>query len=132
MALWAYVIMPGHVHLLVCPRQASYSMERFLYDCKRPVSWKAKQWLTQNQDLDWLARLTVEKGKRKVFRFWQAGGGFDRNLLKVHGVQAVIEYVHANPVRRGLVESPEEWRWSSAAFWAGCADVPLIPDPFEI
>ena len=31
----------------------------------------------------------------------------------------IVEYIHANPVRRGLVTCPEDWPWSSAADWAG-------------
>ena len=28
----------------------------------------------------------------------------------------MIDYIHANPVRRGLVERASDWEWSSAAF----------------
>jgi len=28
-----------------------------------------------------------------------------------------IEYIHDNPIRKGLVENPECWVWSSAGFW---------------
>jgi putative transposase len=31
----------------------------------------------------------------------------------------MIDYVHQNPVRRGLVKRAEDWKWSSAAFYAG-------------
>ena len=36
--------------------------------------------------------------------------------------------MHANPVRRGPVERPEHWAWSSARYFAGRADVPLALD----
>ncbi len=36
-----------------------------------------------------------------------------------------IDYIHLNPVRCGLVTKPEEWRWSSAQWYAGIAD-PVI------
>ena len=42
---------------------------------------------------------------------------------------AMIEYLHMNPVRRGLVERASDWRWSSAAWYAGAAHCGLIPDP---
>jgi hypothetical protein len=35
---------------------------------------------------------------------------------------AVIDFIHANPVRRGLVEQPTDWEWSSARFWEGGAE----------
>jgi hypothetical protein len=39
-----------------------------------------------------------------------------------------IDYLHANPVRRGLCERPEEWFWSSAASYAGIRQGPLSLD----
>ena len=32
----------------------------------------------------------------------------------LHRIQAAIEYIHLNPVKRGLCELPTDWRWSSA------------------
>jgi len=29
-----------------------------------------------------------------------------------------LHYMHRNPVKRGLVESPEQWRWSSSRFYS--------------
>jgi putative transposase len=48
------------------------------------------------------------------FRFWQEGGGYDRNLRTEVAVMAAIRYIHENPVRRGLCLQPTDWRWSSA------------------
>jgi putative transposase len=31
-----------------------------------------------------------------------------------------LRYLHRNPVKRGLVDSPEEWEWSSFRSYAGC------------
>ncbi len=46
-------------------------------------------------------------------------------------VPAVIDYIHANPVRRGLVEGPTDWEWSSARFWEAWPNVPIRMDaPF--
>lgn len=41
---------------------------------------------------------------------------------------AIVDYIHANPVRRGLVEQSTDWQWSSARFWEGRSDVPLRMD----
>jgi putative transposase len=68
---------------------------------------------------NWLERITVKRGERREHRFWQAGGGFDRNVVELHAVLAMIEYIHANPVRRGLVSRPEDWKWSSAGWHEG-------------
>jgi hypothetical protein len=60
--------------------------------------------------------------------FWLPGGGFDTNIVDAKAVHAEIDYMHGNPVRRGLCERPTDWRYSSARFWAGMEDVPLKMD----
>jgi len=42
-----------------------------------------------------------------------------------------IEYCHANPVRKGLVKCPSEWRWSSYKWYEGHTDVPIEMDAIE-
>jgi putative transposase len=101
--LWAYVIMPEHVHVLLYPQTAVYEMRRILARLKRPVSDAARDFLEETANDAWLARLTVNYPTRRVFRFWQPGGGFDRNIFREKTVPAIIEYIHQNPVRRGLV-----------------------------
>ncbi|MBU0717323.1 MAG: hypothetical protein KJ749_03665 [Planctomycetes bacterium] len=59
------------------------------------------------------------------------GGGFDRNIFREKTVPAVIDYIHANPVRRELVQQPTDWPWSSARFWEGWPGVPIrMDEPF--
>jgi putative transposase len=127
--LWAYVIMPEHVHLLIRPRRTTYRIERILPALKRPVSARARALLTSTNNHSWLKKLTVVRRGQPVFRFWQAGGGHDHNLWNDRPILDVIEYIHANPVRRGLVERPTDWLWSSARFWAGDLSGPIAMDP---
>jgi len=42
---------------------------------------------------------------------------------------AMLDYLHLNLVRRGLVERAADWRWSSAAWYEGTPTVDLAPDP---
>jgi putative transposase len=126
--IWAYVVMPEHAHLLVWPREVEYRMERILGAIKRPVSVNARAFLEDTDDQQWLNRLTVTEGDKTVFRFWQAGGGHDENLWNERPIESVIDYIHANPVRRGLVERPTDWYWSSARWHAGICDGPLTID----
>jgi len=130
--LWAYVVMPEHVHILIRPRTPEYRMADILASLKRNVSKLAKEHLQATKQTVWLKKLEVRRGSRNVFRFWQAGGGYDENIWSDRTLLDVIEYVHANPVRRGLVAQPLEWRWSSAAFWAGESNVPIGMDPIDI
>jgi len=130
-ALWAYVIMPEHVHLLCLPRRTDYRCESILGSLKRGVSGHAKQHLVATGNREWLERLTVTHSHRVVFRFWQPGGGYDRNVWQNRSVPQLIDYIHGNPVRRELVRDPLEWPWSSARFWEDGSG-PLKMDPLEL
>ena len=127
-ALWAYVIMPEHVHLLICPHDDEYQMRRILAVLKRPVSDAARDYLVRTGQTAWPKRLTVIYPSRKVFRFWQPGGGFDHNIFKEKTVPTVVDYIHENPVRRRLVDRPADWEWSSAEYWEGGSNVPIRMD----
>jgi putative transposase len=130
-ALWAYVIMPEHAHLLVYPLVEVYNISLFLKTLKQSVARKAKHYLKEN-NRDWLDKLTVKRGSRKVFRFWQTGPGYDRNITVEDSLFEKIRYIHNNPVRRKLVPTPQEWKWSSAGWYEGERDVVLALDDITI
>jgi putative transposase len=125
--LWGWVVMPEHVHLLIWPRLPNYRIPTILADIKRPVGQQAIIWLEANCP-EFLAKLTVQNRNRTYRRFWQAGPGQDRNIYDPKAAHDILEYIHTNPVKRGLVALPEQWLWSSAAEWAGKPDVPLKVD----
>ena len=58
---------------------------------------------------EWLSRVTVLEGRCVRHRFWQPGGGYDRNITSSEALRAMIDTIHANPVRRGLVARVEDW-----------------------
>jgi REP-associated tyrosine transposase len=117
-ALWAYVFMSEHVHLLIYPRRATYDISATLQEIKEPVGRMAVAYLRSHAP-HLLPRITLKRGKRLERRFWQAGGGYDRNAAEPKAALAMIEYIHHNPVRRGLVSRPEQWKWSSAGWHEG-------------
>jgi putative transposase len=125
--LWAWVIMPEHVHVLVFPRRPVYRMEDIEWSIKQPVGVKAIRWLRQNSPA-FLERLTVRNKSRTYRRFWQAGPGFDENVTEPDDLADIIDYIHNNPVKRGLVKRPEDWTWSSARDWLGLSGSPVSVD----
>jgi putative transposase len=127
-ALWAYVVMPEHVHIVLCPRRDRYDMRLILASLKRGVSKEAKNHLVGAGRHDWIERLTVTYPRRTVFRFWEPGGGHDHNIFRRRTLKEVVDYVHANPVRRGLVARPTDWYWSSARYWRDDDTGPLRMD----
>jgi len=110
--------MPEHVHLIVMPRQVGLAIGSFQGAIKERVARHAIKRLEENSP-EWLPRITVHEGQRVRRRFWQPGGGYDRNIGSVDTLQRMIDYVHLNPVRRKLVERAIDWEWSSARWYAG-------------
>jgi putative transposase len=127
-ALWAYVFMPDHVHLIVWPRQERYDISQIRKEIKEPVGRKAIAYLRQEAP-QWLSQISVRRGRRTERHFWQSGGGFDRNVTEARTLMHMIEYIHNNPVRKGLVARPEDWKWSSAGWLIGQEPNSLRPDP---
>lgn len=127
--LIAFVFMPEHVHLLVLPERTASTISVLLNAIKRPFWYRVKK-LLMKTDAELLSQLTVQQRPGDMtFRYWQEGPGYDRNLTEPAAIKASIQYIHANPVKRGLCLRPEEWRWSSArrfAFPESPAD-PLLP-----
>jgi len=125
--LFAFVLMPEHVHLIVEPRTAlldepavaptdslASEVDDLLFAIKRPYSFRIKQRLIAQQS-PLLQTLTVrQRPGVMTFRYWQEGPGYDRNLKQGRSIEAAIDYVHMNPVRRGLCEHCTDWKWSSA------------------
>ena len=113
--VWAYVFMPSHVHLLICPKRKQYSISDILLSIKQPVSRKAISYLRKHNP-DGLRYLATSQVHRP-HRFWQKGGGYDRNMTRVDTIINAVSYIHHNPVRKELIETPEQWPYSSAADW---------------
>ena len=130
--LWAYVLMPEHVHLLIFPRTDDYSISKILSAIKLPVTRRASAYMRRHQPQALGMMRDAQPNGRAAYRFWQRGGGYDRNLVKPKLVHATMEYIHANPVRRKLVASPEDWLWSSAGYYAGTSEAPLALDAESI
>jgi putative transposase len=99
-----YVVMPEHFHLLV-----SEPNEKTLSDVMRALKLS-------------FARQVIERNRRKGLqedlfegapeRFWQHRL-YDFNVCTEKKRIEKLRYLHRNPVKRGLVVSPELWKWSS-------------------
>lgn len=113
--LWAYVFMPEHVHLIVYPNQPIYDIAVFRKCVKALVARKAIGYLEEHSP-EWIPRITRQRGSRTERVFWQPGGGYDRNIENPVLLSNMIDYIHHNPVRRGLVNLPTDWMHSSAGW----------------
>jgi REP-associated tyrosine transposase len=61
--LWAYVVMPEHVHLLVHSRHRKLAFGKMAGDIKEEVARKAIEYLEKHAP-EWLPRITVHEGER--------------------------------------------------------------------
>jgi putative transposase len=92
--VWAYCLMPNHVHLIAVPRTAD-GLRRAVGEAHR--------------------RYTRMVNFREGWRghLWQ--GRFASFVLDETYLLTAARYVELNPVRAGLVNTPRQYRWSSAA-----------------
>jgi len=92
----AYVVMPEHVHLLISePQRSRLSVV-----------------------IQMLKQITSRKLKRPDWpRFWQVRY-YDYQVWTEEKRIEKLHNIHCNPVRRGLVERPEDWKWSSFVHYA--------------
>ena len=92
--LFAWVVMPNHVHLVLKPNRKLPEIMR------------------------WLKATTANRANRVMGKagtaFWQ-GEYFDRWIRSEKELFSAICYVEQNPVTAGLVACPEDWPFSSAA-----------------
>jgi putative transposase len=115
--LAAFVLMPEHIHLLVVPANPEPAIDRYLARVKQPFSKWVKKQLTETRSR-LIEQLTVQERPGKTCcRFWQEGPGYDRNLTTPAVIETAIEYIHMNPVRRGMVKRAVDWKWSSAGWY---------------
>jgi len=92
--LSAYVIMSNHVHILIWPKALLYRITKSI------KGYSAREC---NKLLD-----------RTGEKFWQEES-FDHSVRNEDEFYRIKEYIERNPVKAGLVESPGDWPWSSAA-----------------
>ena len=126
--LWAYVFMPDHVHLILYPQRDPYSIAAILRSIKQPVSRRAIDYLRRENPEG--LRLLATGERHEPYRFWQKGGGYDRNITNVDTLREAIRYIHNNPTRKELVPTADQWHYSSAADWEKTRHGP-IPIDFD-
>jgi putative transposase len=127
--LWAYVLMPNHVHLLIWPYNKTYKIADIFQKIKGKASKMYRDIIIKKKP-ECFEAFCVTRNGEKSFRIWQAGGGFDRNIWNSKPIHHSIEYIEGNPVRADLVEFPEEWKWSSAR--ARIKGGGIVPDRVDI
>lgn len=91
--VWAYCLMPNHVHLITVP-EGEKSLASAMAQVHKRYSWIV------NEREGWRGHLWQER--------------FASFVMDETHLLMCARYVEMNPVRAGLVEKPQDWPWSSA------------------
>ncbi len=120
--LVGYVVMLNHVHLLMSePRKGTPST--VLQMLKQRVSRKMRRKNKRRDESQ--MDLPFDEGGQELEAFWQERF-YDFNVFRPGKLKEKLNYMHANPVIRGLVEHPKDWPWSSWTFYFDGKNV-LVP-----
>ena len=120
-----YVVMPEHIHLLISEpqdRTPSTAMQALKLAFARRVLGPIRQRRNSSQGL------LFEHSPQHI---WQKGF-YDFNVWSARKRIEKLRYLHRNPVKRGLVESPELWRWSSHRAYAFGESGPVRVNDWDV
>jgi putative transposase len=113
--VFAYVIMPTHFHAVVAcdnPKKLSDVMR----DLKRHTSRELIRVLETGA---WQLPLEIFKHAKSTgkgnteYKVWQ-DAFHPKGIFSENGLRQKIDYIHQNPVRKGLVDEATDWKYSSA------------------
>jgi putative transposase len=113
--LVGYVVMPEHVHLLVS-EPVTGTPSTIMQVLKQRVALQLRGSLRPPAP----ARLRPQRSSalvRSLPQFWERRF-YDFNVWSHKKKIEKLDYMHLNPVKRGLVRHPGEWEWSSYALYA--------------
>jgi len=126
-ALYAYVIMPDHLHVITDSSRSSADILRFINGI---MSHRVIACLKERGYESSLQKLRQET-KRRQYRhsLWDHHPNV-RLLMTENMLLERVRYLHENPGRAGLVERPEDYRYSSVRCWSGKPreDEPILMD----
>ena len=100
-----YVVMPEHIHLLIGEhdeRSIAVPMQVLKQRVSQKCHARGRSGSTQDDDPP---------------SFWYPRS-YDFNVFSEKKIAEKLDYIHWNPVKRGLVSSPDQWRWSSYRYYA--------------
>jgi putative transposase len=110
--LHGYVIMENHLHFIASASDLSQQVASFKSFTARSLI----DYLKQRNGQHWLSQLKSGKIIHKTdqtYQLWQEGS-HPQAILDEDTLQQKLEYMHNNPVRRGYVDEPAHWRYSSS------------------
>jgi putative transposase len=114
--IFGYVILENHLHVIAKAPELAKVVQTF----KSFTARKTLDLLEANFAETLLRQLRAEKKRHKTeshYQLWQEGGK-PKQIQNDEMLWQKLEYVHLNPVKRGYVDDPLHWRYSSARNYA--------------
>jgi putative transposase len=125
-AIYAYVIMPDHLHAIT---DSAFKPSKILKYINGIISRRVIDHLKEHGHNASLEKLRHETKEREYsYSLWD----HHNNVFSITSEDMLmrkVNYIHQNPVRAGLVERAEDYRWSSVRWWKGC---PLEDEPLAV
>jgi putative transposase len=116
-SLHGYVVLENHLHFIASAPNIGDTVKRF-------KSFTAKQilGLLESQRVETLLeQFRFQKRAHKTgsdYQFWEEGS-HPQQIGSEEMMRQKLEYIHNNPVKRGYVDDPCHWRYSSARNYEG-------------
>lgn len=116
--IFYYVIMDSNTHMIVSHKDDIGGIIRNL------KSYAAKEMIKylKNDSRKWMLHLMKHYKKsykqKSEYQFWQEGS-HPKLIHSVDMLEQKVDYIHFNPVKRGLVLEPDDWLYSSARNYSG-------------
>ena len=126
--IYAYVIMENHLHLIA----SSEHLSKEIGDFKSFTARSIIDFLTERNAQDILGQLgwaslldcpsfgfyKLRHKEDRTYQLWQEGS-HPQWIQSEDMMRQKVAYIHHNPVKRGYVDDPAHWRYSSARDYAG-------------
>lgn len=108
-----YVIMPNHFHAIISHAEPD-QISGVIRDFKRHTSTEIKNYLSNLGEFSQLFWIRIFHNKEAGHnRLWQRGY-HPIAITSPRFFEQKLNYIHFNPVKKGFVEQPEYWKYSSA------------------
>ncbi len=119
--LYGYVLMENHVHMISSADDLSKRISTFKSYTARCIIDLLKE-RGEKSVLEQLSHAKLPHKRDRDYQFWQEG--IHPILIQNEAMmRQKLEYMHGNPIRRGYVDEPAAWRYSSARNYSGLAGV---------
>lgn len=110
--IYAYVFMPNHFHMII----SNDDISKIMQSAKKYSARK----IIENLKIDCndailkaFREFKPEYKTTSIHQVWQESF-HPKEIVSYEMLKQKIEYIHNNPVRKSLVEKPEDWEYSSA------------------